>query len=199
MKLHEEFKLYENMWDESNDPIDAIIAEIELGAKALLKDSPLVEAINLDIDNDDIENMQIEADKDWKKSTPWIERVKTWFSEKVLKVILKNEKVYNTLITNQFEGNRIESYLVDLTHELQQYHWNQIEEISLKNAAKTGADVSGLTLKVISKENWYSQEKFFVKVLELIRSGAVKDIYEAVRKLDLALFDYQLVPESLLD
>ena len=193
MKLLEEL----DSLNEATDSVDAILAEIEAGAKALLQDSPITE--DIDIDNNDIDALQVEADKDWKKSQPWIERVKTWFAEKVLKVILKNEKVYDALITNQFEGNRVESYLVDITYDLQQIHWDQIEDIALKNAAKKGKDISGLALKVISKENWYSQEKFFVKVLELIRAGGAKDIYDAVRKLDLALFDYQLVPKHLLE
>jgi hypothetical protein len=63
---------------------------------------------------------------------------------------------------------------------------------------KTGVDTSNLSLKVISKDDWYSQEKFFAQVLKLIRSGVVKDIYEAVRMLDLELFEYQLVSKELL-
>ena len=195
MELLEEL---DNLY-EATDSVEAIIAEIEAGAKALLQDGPVTEAIDLDIDNNDIDALQVEADKDWKKSQPWIERVKTWFAEKVLKVILKNEKVYDALITNQFEGNRVESYLVDITYDLQQIHWKQLEEVAIKNAAETGVDTSNLALKVISKDNWYNQEKFFVQVLKLIRSGAVKDIYEAVRTLDLELFEYKLVSKELLE
>lgn len=197
MKLLEEL----DSINEATDSVEAIIAEIEAGAKALLQSSPLQEAteLDLDIDNNDIEASQAELDKDWKKSTPWLERVKTWFAEKVLKYILKNEKVYDALITNQFEGNRVESYLVDITYDLQQIHWEQLEEVAIKKVANTDVDTSNLALKVISKDNWYSQEKFFVKVLELIRSGGAEDIYDAVRKLDLALFDYQLVSKELLE
>lgn len=204
MKLHEEFKLYETMWDESNallDPIDTIVAEIESGAKALVQSSPLKEATKLDlnIDNAEVEAEQAEDDKYWKKNTSWLERVKNWFADKVLQYVLKNEKVYNALITNAFEGRFTENYLVDITYDLQQIHWSQIEDVSLKNAAKTGVDTSNLALKVISKEPFYGQEKFFVQVLKLIRSGAVKDIYEAVRVLDLELFEYQLVSKHLLE
>lgn len=197
MELLEEL---DNLYEDT-DSVDAIIAEIEAGAKALLQSSPLQEAteLDLDIDNNDIEAAQAELDKDWKKSKSWIERVKTWFAEKVLKYVLKNEKVYDALITYQFEGNIVESYLVDITYDLQQIHWDQLEEVAIKNAAKNGVDTSNLALKVISKDNWYSQEKFFVQVLKLIRSGAVKDIYEAVRALDLELFDYKLVSKELLE
>lgn len=202
MKLHEEFKFYENMWDELNvplDPTNALIAEIEAGAKALLQDSPLAEAIDLDIDNAEIEATQAKADKEWKKSVPWLKRVKVWFSEKVLNLLLKNEKLYDKLVTNALDGRQTETFLMDLINSLQQLHWVQLEEVAIKNATAKGMDTAGLALKVISKDSFYHQEYFFSEVLKLLKFGAVKDIFEAVRALDLELFDYQLVPESSLD
>lgn len=203
MKLHEEFKLFETMWedlavDDAGD-LAAAIAEIEAGAKALLQDSPLVEAIELDIDNAEIEATQAEADREWKKSAPWLQRVKVWFSEKVLNLLLKNEKLYDVLVTNAFEGRHAETYLMDLINSLQQLHWDQLEEVAIKNATAKGMDTAGLALKVISKDYFYHREYFFAEVLKLVKSGTVKDIFEAVRTLDLKLFDYQLVLESSLD
>lgn len=102
------------------------------------------------------------------------------------------------MINKAFEGDLAESSLVELTKDLQQLHWDQLEEVAIKKAEKTGVDTSNLSLKVISKDDWYSPEKFFAQVLKLIRSGAVKDIYEAVRLLDLELFEYQLSSKELL-
>lgn len=197
-------KIYEEL-DNLNETIEDaditnIIVNIETDAKALLQSSPLQEdtKLDLDINNIEIEAEQAKADKKWKNKTSWLVRVRTWFAEKVLKHLLKNEKLYDTLINKAFEGDIAENSLVELTKDLQQLHWDQLEEVAIRNAEKTGVDVSNLSLKVISKDDWYSPEKFFAQVLKLIRSGAVKDIYEAVRTLDLELFEYQLVSKELL-
>lgn len=197
-------KIYEEL-DNLNETIEDaditnIIVNIEADAKALLQSSPLQEdtKLDLDINNVEIEAEQAKADKEWKNKTPWLVRVRTWFAEKVLKHLLKNEKLYDTLINKAFEGDIAENSLVELTKSLQQLHWGQLEEVAIRNAEKTGVDASNLSLKVISKDDWYSPEKFFAQVLKLIRSGAVKDIYEAVRTLNLELFEYQLVSKELL-
>ena len=198
IKVYEELdNLSETM---ENVDITNIIVDIEADAKALLQSSPLREdtKLDLDINNIEIEAEQAKADKEWKNKTPWLARVRTWFAERVLKHLLKNEKFYDTLINKAVEGDLVENSLVELIKNLQQLHWGQLEEVAIRNAEKTGIDVSNLSLKVISKDGWYNQEKFFVKVLELIKSGGAEDIYDAVRKLDLVLFDYQLVSKELL-
>jgi hypothetical protein len=181
---------------EATDSVDAIIAEIEAGAKALLQDSQLQEATDLHIDNIEFEAAQIEADKNYKKTTPWIERVKTWFAEKILNVILKNEKVYNALVANNINHRTTEGNLIKVINSIQQQHLEIIREVAFKKVAEQGNDPDTLEFSVSSKDSYYSPEKFFVRVLELLKSGKVKDVYEAVRKLDFEMLKFGFKPKA---
>ena len=148
-------KLYESLSElnEAAKSPDSIVAEIEADAKAFLQSSPLQEDADLDLDISDIEAEEAEADKRWRKNSTWLERVKTWFAEKVVHAVVKNEKLYNLVINNAATNGDGESYLMELIHDIQQLHFDNIEAASIKRAEKKGVDVSNLELRVVSKDN----------------------------------------------
>jgi hypothetical protein len=193
-----------NYWDFLDEDFDveyseadvkAIATDIVDSAKALLQDSPISDDTLVE------ETLDVGDRELWKGSKSWVERVKEWFSLKVINLFIKNKKLYD-LVCDSLDGHIVKDALAELIHELQQCDFDLIEQQAIEDANKKGISTDGLALKVFAKEYFiggYREEVLVDRLLTRVRDGKAKDIFEAVKQLDAEMFEYDLVPESELN
>ena len=176
----------------SEADLEEIAADLISGAEELLQDCPVVEDTLVEGD------VHIDNRRKPQYTGSWLERVKQWFDDKVISLFIKNEKLYNEVCDNPLNGHLVKEAVLDLVEHVQQLDFERIELLAKAESKKQGINTDNLVLSVRTKEYFiggYRREVLADRVIQMIRSGKAKDIYDAVQQLDAEMFNFGLMPE----